>query len=109
MIAGATNLLLLLANLSIIIHIIRKFIISWIVKNELSLLNANYRNLFFQQPKIKTLQTKSLYYLLRYETAMVWLNSVLSFKKYKAMNHRLTIEWGHIRDDINRQNKYITL
>jgi hypothetical protein len=81
-------------GLFVVIHFLRKLFVFLVVKNSLSEICGAYQSIFnnYKKNGILDMQAVTLS-MSNYETAMVWLGTVLSGKIYKKFNNELTKEW----------------
>lgn len=89
-----SRVVMTILGLFVVIHFIRKLFVFIIVKKSLSETCRDYQSIFNNYKKNGYLDMQAVTLnMSNYETAMVWLGTVLNGKIYKKINDDLTKEW----------------
>ena len=95
-------------GLFVVIHYLRKFFIFIVVKTSLSGTCTSFQSVFNSYKKTGQIDLQEVILnMSNYETAMVWLGTVLSNKIYEKYNEELTKEWCSKQQDLVKMEDLI--
>lgn len=88
------HIVMSILSLFIVIHYLRRLFVFIVVKTSLSGICDSFQSIFNTYKKTGQIDLQSvLLNVSNYETAMVWLSTVLSKKIYEKFNEELTNDW----------------
>lgn len=88
------HVVMTILGLFIVIHYLRKLFVFFVVKTSLSGICGSFQAIFNTYKKTGQIDLQDVMLnMSNYETAMVWLGTVLSKKIYEKYNEELTNDW----------------